>query len=90
MMIKFSHRSQIRLVSALVVIGLCAGFVGSAEAAKPSDLAGAEYVGACNMLHDATMMTIPMVRNNPDGDIFSGNGNLGMWHAVDVSGCGLG
>jgi hypothetical protein len=44
-------------------------------------------VGACNMLHDASMTTIPMVRNNPDGSIFLGNGNDGMWHALDVSGC---
>ena len=38
------------------------------------------------MLNDATMATIPMVRNNPDGDIFAGNGNAGMWRAVAKSG----
>ncbi len=38
------------------------------------------YIGACNMLQDPTMWTIPMVRDAPQG-------NAGMFHAVDVSGC---
>ncbi len=67
-------------------IGLAGLGLGSAEASGPSPTPSG-LIGACNMLHDATMMTIPMVRNNPDGNILSGNGNLGMWHAVGVSGC---
>lgn len=75
------------LLSALVALGLTGLFAGSAEASKLCPAPGAGSVGALNMMHDATMLTIPMVRNNPDGDIFSGNGNAGMFHAVAVSGC---
>jgi len=72
------------LVAGLVTLSLTA-FAGSVSAAPGPTPTG--YTGACNMMNDATMATIPMVRNNPDGDIFAGNGNLGMWRAVDVSGC---
>jgi hypothetical protein len=72
-----------RLSLILSLVGLLLAFaVTPAFASQPTG-----YVGACNMLHDASMATIPMVRNNPDGSITLGNGNAGMWHAVDVSGC---
>ena len=71
------RRFRLLAVAALIALSLSA-FAGTAAAAT----------GACNMLHDATMAAIPMVRNNPAGDIFSGNGNAGMWNAVAVSGGG--
>ena len=71
------RRFRLLAVAALIALSLSA-FAGTAAAAT----------GACNMLHDATMASIPMVRNNPAGDIFSGNGNAGMWNAVAVSGGG--
>lgn len=41
---------------------------------------GTEYAGALNMIADATMLSIPMARNNP-------NGNAGMETAVLNSAC---
>jgi hypothetical protein len=55
---------------------------GSAEASRPCAAPGTGLVGALNMLRDATMFTIPMTH---DAD----QGNAGMFHAVDVSGCSL-
>ena len=78
-------RKRISIV--ISVIALLSLFAGSAEASKPSEVGGPGCVGALNMLNDATMATIPMVRNNPDGDWLAGNGNAGMFHAVDVSTC---
>jgi len=43
-------------------------------------VAGPSAVAACNMLRDATMGSIPMVHD-------AAQGNAGMFHAVDVSGC---
>ena len=64
------------LVSALVVLGLT-GTV-SAEASTPSPAPCT--LGALNMLHDATMFTIPMAHA-------ADQGVAGMFHAVAVSGC---
>lgn len=50
-----------------------------AEAACPAP--GTGYAGALNMLHDATMWTIPMTRDAPQG-------NAGMFGAVANSSCG--
>ena len=41
---------------------------------------GTGYAGALNMIHDATMLSIPMARDNV-------NGNLGMHTAVINSAC---
>jgi len=56
------------------------GTASSAEASRPCVAPGTGLPGALNMLQDATMFTIPMAR---DAD----QGNAGMFHAVDVSGC---
>jgi hypothetical protein len=50
--------------------------VGSRPCAAP----GTGLPGALNMVHDATMLTVPMARDAEQG-------NAGMFHAVDVSGC---
>lgn len=52
---------------------------GSAQAAE-GPAPGTGLTGACNMLHDPTMPTGPMTHDAPQG-------NAGMYHAVDVSGC---
>ena len=43
------------------------------------------FTGACNMLNDPTMGTVPMVKNTLHGN--GSNGDAGMFHAVAVSGC---
>ena len=67
------------LLTLAVSLGLT-GFAGSAEAAPNPTPNG--YVGACNMLQDATMDTIPMVHNMTQNT----NGNDGMFIAVVASG----
>ena len=70
-----------RLVLAIVSSAiLMVAMAGTALAEPPGAAPGTGLVGACNMLHDASMLTIPMLRDNP-------NGNAGMFRAVDVSGC---
>lgn len=56
------------------------GLTASVGASRPCAAPGTGLVGALNMLHDATMFTIPMARD-------AAQGNAGMFHAVDVSGC---
>ena len=41
---------------------------------------GSGLPGALNMIHDATMLSVPMARNNP-------NGNAGMFTAVHNTSC---
>ena len=65
------------LASALVVLGLTGTI--SAEAATTA-ATGPAFCGALNMLHDATMLAIPMANNAPQG-------TAGMFHAVGISGC---
>ena len=52
---------------------------GSAQAAT-GPAPGTGLTGACNMLLDPTMATVPMTHD-------AAQGNAGMYHAVDVSGC---
>ena len=57
-----------------------AGRVAFLEGSRPCVAPGTGLPGALNMLHDPTMFTIPMARD-------AAQGNAGMFHAVDVSGC---
>ena len=57
-----------------------AGRPSFVEASRPCPAPGTGLPGALNMVHDATMLTIPMARNAEQG-------NAGMFHAVAVSGC---
>ena len=66
------RRPILAIVSSAILMVAMAG----AAVAGP----GPSAVGACNMLRDATMGSIPMVRD-------AEHGNAGMFHAVDVSGC---
>jgi hypothetical protein len=70
-------RFRVALVTGLVTLSLTA-FTGSASAASGPTPNG--FIGACNMLQAQGGMANAMSRDNP-------NGNLGMWRAVDVSGC---
>ncbi|MHB0923452.1 MAG: hypothetical protein ACYC6H_00140 [Bellilinea sp.] len=73
----------ISTIIALLVLSVMAGTVSAgypAEAGRQCTAPGGGYSGALNMLHDATMWTIPMARD-------AAQGNAGMFHAVDVSGC---
>jgi hypothetical protein len=63
------------------MIGIAAVATSGATAAAASGPApGTGLVGACNMLLAGAGMTNAMSRDNPQG-------NLGMFGAVDVSGC---
>ena len=58
-----------------------AGRASFVEGSRTCPAPGTGLAGAWNMTRDETMFTIPMVRN------VQGNGNAGMVHAVEVSGC---
>ena len=84
------HR-KLLIATAIIasVITACSDTTAPAEmrpsfdaAARPCPAPGTGLAGALNMLHDATMLTIPMARN-------ADQGSAGMFHAVDVSGCSL-
>jgi hypothetical protein len=51
-----------------------------AEGSRPCVAPGGGFPGALNMMHDPTMLTVPMVRDAPQG-------NAGMFRAVAVSAC---
>jgi hypothetical protein len=51
-----------------------------AEGSRQCPAPGTGLPGGLNMIHDPTMASIPMERDAPQG-------NAGMFHAVDVSGC---
>jgi hypothetical protein len=57
-----------------------AGGASFAEGSRPCVAPGGGFSGAFNMLHDATMFTIPGVRAAEQGVV-------GMFHAIDVSSC---
>ena len=73
----------VSIIIALLVLSVLAN---SAFAAHPAEAAGlcpapgTGLPGALNMLHDATMVTIPMAHD-------AAQGNTGMFIAVDNSGC---
>lgn len=60
----------------LAVIAATASPAAAATGASP----GTGLTGACNMLRDSTMGSVPMTHD-------AAQGNAGMFHAVDVSGC---
>ena len=76
-------------IVASVVTTACADTTAPAEmrpsfeaASRPCSAPGTGLPGALNMVLDATMLANPMAR---DAD----QGNAGMFHAGDVSGCSL-
>lgn len=69
-----------RLIIAITSCAILMLATAGAALAGPNAAPGTRLVGACNMLRDATMVTIPMARD-------AAQGNAGMFHAVDVSGC---
>ena len=72
-------KSRTMLVAlALAAVMLTANPAQAAGRTCPAP--GTGLPGALNMLHDATMATIPMARD-------AAQGNAGMFNAVDKSGC---
>lgn len=70
-----------RALAALAVASVLLGAAPStAQASRSCPAPGTGSPGALNMLHDATMLTIPMARD-------AAQGNAGMFIAVDKSGC---
>jgi hypothetical protein len=81
-------------VIASVVLGACSDMTGPTETQSPGlggrasfaegsrqcPAPGTGLPGALNMIHDATMLTIPMARDAQQG-------NDGMFRAVAVSAC---
>ena len=76
------EESMKRLVLAIVSSAILMVAMAGAAAAATGPAPGTGLVGACNMLLDKTMVTIPMARA-------AAQGIAGMFHAVDVSGCSL-
>jgi hypothetical protein len=68
------------LLAALLMILTATAYADGPSASRPCPAPGGGYPGALNMVHDATMLTIPMARDNP-------NGNAGMYTAVANSAC---
>ena len=71
-----------RLVLAIVSSAILMVAMAGAAAAATGPAPGTGLVGACNMLLDKTMVTVPMARD-------AAQGNAGMFHAVAVSGSKL-
>jgi hypothetical protein len=80
----FTHRwFNLFLAIALLVLSVLASTafaVHPAEAVGLCPAPGTGLPGALNMLHDATMVIIPMTHD-------AAQGNTGMFIAVDKSGC---
>jgi len=81
MAVRLSTRMRLRiavtLIAALAVVPLALEPAAASAAPGPTPNG---FTGACNMLQDPTMWTIPMARDAAEG-------NAGMFRAVDVSGC---
>ena len=73
---------SIMCLTMLVVFVLAAVMLSAqpVQAAGQCPAPGTGLPGALNMLHDATMWTIPMAHDAPQG-------NAGMFTAVGASGC---
>ena len=69
-----------RMLFALVLVALILALHPAEASTRPCPAPGTGLPGALNMLHDATMITIPMAHD-------AAQGNAGMFIAVDNSGC---
>jgi len=69
------RRVGLAIVSSAILMVAMAGAAIAGSGGDPNTV----WVGACNMLHDKTMGSIPMLVNNPNGD-------AGMFGAVAASG----
>lgn len=78
---KKNMRSTMSLTVLVVLVFAAVLFSAQpVQAAGVCPAPGTGLPGALNMLHDATMFTIPMARNAPQG-------NAGMFRAVANSAC---
>jgi hypothetical protein len=75
-----------RLCLALSMAGAAFAFTAMPAIAASAPASGTGLTGACNMLLDESMTTVPMVKNTLNGQ--GANGDTGMFGAVAASGCG--
>lgn len=68
------------LVLAVAAVAAALLSVAGPAQAATGPAPGTGLTGACNMLRDPSMATVPMTHD-------AAQGNAGMYHAVDVSGC---
>lgn len=73
-------RMLFALVLVLVLVAPILALHPAEASTRPCPAPGTGLPGALNMLHDATMLTIPMAHD-------AAQGNAGMFLAVDNSGC---
>lgn len=77
---KMANRQFAKTVLVLTVAAAPVALSAMPAAAASGPAPGTGLTGACNMLRDPTMSTIPMTAD-------SAQGNAGMYTAVAVSGC---
>src|SRR4051794_23349977 len=69
-----------KLALAVAAGALIAAVSSAPVAAQTCPAPGGGYAGALNMVHDATMLTVPMTQDAPQG-------NAGMYTAVANTAC---
>jgi hypothetical protein len=77
---KMASRRIAKIFAVLAIAAAPATLSAMPAGAASAPAPGTGLTGACNMLHDATMLTTPMA-------VDSAQGNAGMFLAVAVSGC---
>jgi hypothetical protein len=77
---KMANRPIATAIAALAIASAPVALAAAPAAAAPGPAPGGGLTGACNMLHDPTMLTTPM-------KVDSAQGNAGMFTAVASSGC---
>jgi hypothetical protein len=81
---KMANRPIATAIAALAIasipVALAPALAAAPAAAASGPAPGSGLTGACNMLHDPTMLTTPM-------RVDSAQGNAGMFTAVAASGC---
>jgi hypothetical protein len=75
-----AKRWAVKIFGVLAIAAAPAALSAMPAAAASGPAPGTGLTGACNMLHDPTMLTTPMT-------VDSAQGNAGMFTAVAVSGC---
>lgn len=77
---KFINRRIAKIFAVLAIAAAAVTLPAVPAVAASGPAPGTGLTGACNMLHDPTMLTTPMT-------VDSAQGNAGMFLAVAVSGC---
>ncbi len=75
-----ANRRIAKMLAAVTIAAAPVALSAMPAAAASGPAPGTGLTGACNMLHDPTMLTTPMT-------VDAAQGNAGMFTAVAVSGC---